>query len=145
MARYKVLKSVAHNLAHSFASVMNYWGGDYVMCHLMRQIKRTKARELRLNLLTRDVGPTDILTRPIIQACDQYAKDFGRLVTTSGAALDMIDSARLTVRTRLSPQSATEVAKTLVGRVAVSVQVIDDRGRTYQARVFEDYKCGPLR
>ena len=145
MARYKVLKSVAHNLAHSFGSVMNYWGGDCVMCHLVRQVKRTKCRELRLNLLTRDVGPTDILTRPIVQSCDQYAKDFGRLVTASGAALDMINSAQLTVRTTLSPQSATEAAKALVGRVAVSVQLIDDRGRMHQARVFEDYKCGPLR
>src|SRR5439155_1154843 len=36
MSRYKFLKSIAHNLGHSFLSLMNYVEGDYIHAHLFR-------------------------------------------------------------------------------------------------------------
>ena len=51
VARYKALTSVAHNFAHSFASVMNYSGRDYAMCHLIRRAKLTGTRRLYVDVL----------------------------------------------------------------------------------------------
>src|SRR5688572_29030917 len=130
MARYKVLKSVAHNFAHSFASVMNYAGSDYAMCHFLRRAKLTGTRRLRFNLISRDVGPLELLAPPIVKACEAYAGDFGRLVTSSGAALDMIDSADLELTVRLNRTVAPH-PKTISGHVTAKMRIRDDRGRLY--------------
>lgn len=35
MPSHKTLKSVVRGLAESFTSLMNYWGDDYVMGHVV--------------------------------------------------------------------------------------------------------------
>jgi hypothetical protein len=41
MPRFKVLKSVAHNIGHSFTSLMNYSRDDYSMGHILRFARET--------------------------------------------------------------------------------------------------------
>jgi hypothetical protein len=36
MPRHKVLKGIAHNIGHSFTSLMNYAKDDYSMGHILR-------------------------------------------------------------------------------------------------------------
>ncbi len=141
MARYKVLKSVAHNFAHSFSSAMNYSGNDYAMCHLLRRAKLTGARRLRFNLISREVGPLELLSPPVVRACLAYSQGFGRLVTRSGAALDMIDGADLEVSVRL--RDVGTPTKSLKGTVTARMRIRDDRGRIYEGRWSEAYECSP--
>jgi hypothetical protein len=144
VARYKVLKSVAHNLAHSFVSVMNYAGTDYTMCHLIRQAKRTGSRVLRIDFIDRSVGPVELLNTAILRSVEAYSKDFGRLVTASGAALDMIDAADLEIRVAIGRVTG-RATKELHGRVKATMRILDDRGRAYIGHAVEDYPCAPLR
>ena len=144
MARYKVLKSVAHNFAHSFVSVMNYTGRDYTMCELMRRVKLTKTRVLRIDVLSRTLGPVELLSAPVVRSCESYLRDFGRLVTSSGAALDMVESATIEVRVALAKDQA-QSAKQFRGRVTATMRLRDDRGREYVGRATENYTCGGLR
>ena len=144
MARYKVLKSVARNCAHSFASVMNYSGNDYAMCHLTRRAKLTGIRRLRVDLLSRAAGPLELLSTPVVDACEAYCRDFGRLVTAGGAAMDMIDAALLEVTIVIGRQIGPR-SKTLHSRVTARVIITDDRGKEYQGRSIETYECSPLR
>jgi hypothetical protein len=139
MARYKVLKSVAHSFAHSFVSLMNYHRSDYVMCHLLRRARTTGCHELRVDVLGRMAGPMELLSRPVIQSVQSYCRDFGRLVTSSGAALDMISSAQLTVRLR--PESKGEKQHDGQGQVTATMRIVDDRGRAYIGRESESYSC----
>jgi len=46
MDRYKVLKSVAHSLGHSFVSRMNYRDNDFVMGHPPTQARQTRQPSL---------------------------------------------------------------------------------------------------
>ncbi len=39
MPGYKVLKGVAHNVGHSFTSLMNYADDDYTMGHILRFVR----------------------------------------------------------------------------------------------------------
>jgi hypothetical protein len=144
MARYKVVKSVAHSFAHSFSSVMNYSGNDYAMCHLLRRVKRTGTRRLRFDLVSRQVGPIELLSPPLVKACEPYSQDFGRLVTASGAALDMVDRAELEITVRLN-REVGKVPKSLSGSVTARMKIRDDRGKLYEARWTEAYECSPLR
>jgi hypothetical protein len=41
MARYRVLKRVVHNVGHSFTSLMNFCGDDYVIGHILRFARGT--------------------------------------------------------------------------------------------------------
>ena len=144
MARYKVLRSVAHNFAHSFASVMNHSGRDYVMCHLIRRVKRTSSRHLYVDVLARRAGPLELLSSPIVEACEAYCADFGRLVTASGAALDMVAAAELEVVVALG-RDISGRSKSLYGRVTARMSIRDDRGTVYEGRSTETYECPPLR
>ena len=137
MARYKVLKSVAHSLAHSFVSVMNYHRDDYVMCHLLRRAEATHCLELHVNLLRELAGPMDLLSRPVLESVRGYCRDFGRLVTQSGSALDMVTQAELTVRCTLARRGVH--SRNGNGRVRASARLVDDRGRVYMSRALETY------
>ena len=121
---------------------MNYAGNDYAMCHLIRRAKLTGTRRLRLDLISRAVGPIELLSPPLVRACESYCKDFGRLVTASGAALDMIDRAELEIRVRLGSDIS---GKRLPGGVTARMRIRDDRGRTYEGRSAEEYNCAGLR
>jgi hypothetical protein len=144
MAKYKTLKSVAQSFAHSFASVVNYAGSDYAMCHLIRRAKLTGTKTFRMNLMTRDVGPVELLTPAFLKACDSYCRDFGRLVTANGAALDMVDDARLEILISIGRPTPPE-PKTLHGRVTAVMHIRDDRGKSYVGRSVETYTCSALR
>ena len=135
---------MAHNFAHSFASVMNYADGDCTMCHLIRRAKLTGTRRLRLDVIARTAGPIELLSPPIVQACENYCKDFGRLVTSSGSALDMIDRADLEVVVAIGRQIGAG-GKTLHGRVTARIRIRDDRGRFHEGRSVQAYECSDLR
>jgi hypothetical protein len=144
MARYKVLKSIAHNFVHSFVSVMNYQRNDYTMCHLSRRAKLTGSRELVVDVLKRTAGPIELLTVPILAAIDGYCRDFGRLTTTGGGALDMVSAAELRVRVSLEREIGKKTSR-LHARVLGTMRLVDDRGREHVGRASETYECGPLR
>jgi len=52
MPRYKVLKGVAHNIGHSFTSLMNYAIDDYTMGHVLRLARQTGRDTLIIDLVT---------------------------------------------------------------------------------------------
>jgi hypothetical protein len=137
MARYKVLRSVAHSFAHSFVSLMNYGRDDYVMCHLLCRAHETGCHELRVDILARMAGPMEQMSRPVMDSVRSYCRDFGRLATSSGAALDMVSDAQLTVR--LQPRSKGASVAHGQGDATATVRIVDDRGRAYVGRVSESY------
>jgi len=51
MARYRVLKSVVHNVGHSFTSLMNYADDDYVMGHILRFARGAGRDTLSIDLV----------------------------------------------------------------------------------------------
>src|SRR5690349_11661464 len=103
MARYKVLKSVAHNFAHAFVSSTNYWDGDYVACHLIRASRASGEHVLEANLLTGEAKPSVLLPPPVAGSLEGYRQSLGRFVTTGGAALDMISGATLRIEIKEGP------------------------------------------
>src|SRR5262245_16305418 len=74
MPRYKVLKSVAHNIGHSFTSLTNYVGDDYVMGHILRLARLTGNDTLTINLITGEADPLDLLREPILEVPGWYSR-----------------------------------------------------------------------
>lgn len=51
--KYKHIKAAAHNVAHSFTSLMNYGVENYVMSYLAHAAATSGEPELRVDLLWR--------------------------------------------------------------------------------------------
>jgi len=141
MARYKVLKSVAHNFAHSFVSLMNYNGGDYVNSHLTRAVQGIESGEIRSDLLRRTVEPSPLLIEPVAGAIDSYVADFGRFVTQGGAALDTLNQAHFRVRVERRPVIGKGAGEIVAALITAEVTLRDDRGRSHVGESRTPWSC----
>jgi len=87
MARYKVLKSIAHSMGHSFTSLMNYRGDDYVMGHLLRRAREVRENTLLVDLLTGKAAPASLLTPDVQASISSYAEWFPKQVASQKSEL----------------------------------------------------------
>jgi hypothetical protein len=85
MARYKVLKSVAHNIGHSFTSLMNYADDDYVMGHILRFARNTGTDTLTIDFVKGEAGPPELLAEPLSEIPVRYTRFFWDMVDRHGS------------------------------------------------------------
>ena len=97
MKSYKVIKSIAHNLGHSFTSLMNYHGTDYVLGHILRAAKSTGKDTLEVDFLAGTAEPPELLVAPVRESVGWYCKTFADFVNRSGSNIDLIVSAKMTL------------------------------------------------
>ncbi|MGA9185524.1 MAG: hypothetical protein WBZ32_09530 [Candidatus Acidiferrales bacterium] len=134
MARYKVLKGVAHNIGHSFISLMNYAGDDYVMGHILRFARLTGRDTLTMDFVKREAGPPELLAEPISEVPERYMDWFWNLVERHGADRSFVKTATLTLRYDIATQRPHHSAPQLIESPFVcDVQITDTRGKDYAA------------
>src|SRR5271154_7108380 len=114
MARYKVLKGVAHNIGHSFISLMNYAGDDYVMGHILRFARCTGSDTLTMDFVKREAGPPELLAEPISEVPARYIDFFWDLVKRHGADQTFVKTATLTLRYDIATQRSHHSAPQLI-------------------------------
>jgi hypothetical protein len=142
MARYKVLKSVAHNLAHSFASDVSWVDGDYALGHLLRRAVATGQSEVSVDLMSGDVRPPgfgETAGGRYLEQMSAWFRDW--LVPVNDTSLDYIIAAQMVIDfdlASLAPahkpwlrQSPEALEPGCSYRISVSIT--DDRGREWGA------------
>jgi hypothetical protein len=97
MAHYKVLKSVAHSLAHSFTSALNYSDGDYVMSHLLRAVIESGTPRLEIGLMTGIARPQQLLVSPVASAIRNYKDRFRSLVASHRTSMSAIRDVSISI------------------------------------------------
>jgi len=132
MARYKVLKSVAHNVGHSFTSLMNYWHDDYVMGHILRFSRESRLDSVTIDLVSGEGSPEALLREPIAQIPEYYSSRFHTMVVNSGSSISLIQNASLTVSYDLT-KTFTILGSPQQNPYTCDVLIVDDRGREYRA------------
>ncbi len=90
-----LLKNVAHNLGHSFTSLMNFAGTDYAMGPILRFARQTGHDTLRINLVTGEAEPPELLAPPITELPVRYMQLFWYLVERYGSDRSFVQDARL--------------------------------------------------
>jgi hypothetical protein len=134
MARYKVLKSVAHNIGHSFTSLMNYADDDYVMGHILRFARTTGRDTLTVDFVKPEAGPPELLEPPISQVPARYTEWFWDLVQRHGSDRSLVQSATLTLRYNLAVQRPLSSNRELLeSPYTCDVRITDIRGKDYVA------------
>ena len=134
MARYKVLKSVAHSLGHSFASALNYDSDDYVMGHLLTRAREVREPTLLVDLLSGSAAPSSLLVPPIRRAVARYSEWLPELVRRHFSEMRYVRAARMSVTFDLGVQRQNRYAPLcLESPFVLRVEIEDDRGKVWAA------------
>jgi hypothetical protein len=134
MARYKVLKGVAHNIGHSFTSLMNYAGDDYVMGHILRFARSTGRDTLTIDFVKREAGPPELLGLPISEVPGRYTEWFWDLVQRHGSDRSLVQSATLTLGYNIEIQRPLRSSPQFIeSPFTCDVRITDIRGKDYLA------------
>jgi hypothetical protein len=134
MARYKVLKSVAHNIGHSFTSLMNYAGDDYVMGHILRLARQSGVDTLTIDFVKEEAGPPELLAEPISEIPGRYTQFFWDLVRRQGSDRSSVRAATLVLRYNLAINRPLHRNPALMeSPYECDVRITDTRGKNYAA------------
>jgi hypothetical protein len=136
--KYKVLRSAAHNLAHSFASLMNYHETDHVVGHALRAAVQSGETELRADLLTGAAEPAALLPPGVRIPVTWYVQRFPHHVASHGAGMHGIEAARLILlfdQGRVDRLRASDAPTRLAVPFECTVQIVDDRGKLHEGTV----------
>jgi len=136
MPTHKVLKSVAHNMAHSFTSAMNYRDNDYVMGHLLLAARSSGKSVLHVDLLKSTAEPLELIPPPVIDSVMGYCTQFPALLQRSGSDQSLISAAQMTVTYDLNKTRPFAADPRLIeSPFLCEVQIIDDKGKTHSGQV----------
>ena len=120
--KYKVLKSIAHNLSHSFVSFTNYVEDGYVIDDL-REIVR-KGSRVSIHWVNGGKQHPDLTPR-VLKSIQFYKQALLRMVHEADTLMSSITEFRTDIYLKSNRQ------------IAVEGVLVDDRGRTYTTPVYE--------
>ena len=136
MAKCKVLKSIAHNHAHSFTSLMNYRGGDYVMGHLLRYARQSGVHSWRVDILSGLVVPPLGVAGAIAESIASYTEWFPTHVASQGAEMTSIAAASMSLSFDLTQSRPVHHApQYLESPYICRVEITDNRGKLWTAEL----------
>lgn len=139
MARYKVLKGVAHDIGHSFTSLMNYVADDYVMGHILRFARRSGHDTLTIDFVTGKAEPAELVLKPISDVPGRYTKWFWEMIKKQGSDPSFVHSAKLTLKFDIATERPAAIQpRRLESPYQCHVLIKDSRGKDYEAR-FEGW------
>lgn len=99
MSKYKVLKSVAHNLGHSFLSDMNAAEPRYTIVPelLYQSAKKLGLAHVRIDFKAGTIEPEDLRSRQIDRAIDNYRRALPDLIASQGVDPESVREAQMEI------------------------------------------------
>lgn len=98
MPKYKVLKSVAHNLAHSYFSLMHYVDGNYIMEHLFKVVREEKINEFTIDVIHMRIEPEIFMTATIRESLPKLNNFAIHLLEPNQFKLSDLESFKIKVK-----------------------------------------------
>jgi hypothetical protein len=130
MARYKVLKSIAHSFGHSFTSLMNYRGDDYVMGHLLRRAQEVGEETLLVDILSGKAAPRSLLVKEVASSVQAYCDWFPRMIEAHRTEMKYVRGATMTIHFDLNIRRPVRYAPAYFeSPFTCRVEIEDDRGK----------------
>ena len=95
MPSFKRLKSVAHSLAHHFASTLCYFGNNYAINHLAEASMRCHSTIVEIDLLAQTSSPSEIRSEMAAELLPYLRDYFFKLLTKERLTADVVESVKL--------------------------------------------------
>ena len=137
MPRYKVLKSVAHNLGHAYLSLMNYRAGEHVVTRLYHTARQCGEPRIEIDVRRGTIEPACFQTPVLCASVADLSGWFGHAVHSQGSALEMVDSVCMTIEFDLARTHRHPVTRHAVEVYWCEVEIVDVRGKRHTATVRE--------
>jgi hypothetical protein len=137
MSRYKVLPSIAHNVAQALTRPSHEHEDDrHLLGDLLGDARKSGEATLRVDLMTGEAKPDVLVTRPLTRALARYVEGFPALVAGHGSDMQYVKAVRLQITFDLADEREAEDAP---GRkespYVLRVEIDDDRGKTWHAEL----------
>ena len=143
MAGYKRLKSVAHNVAHSFLSLMNYVDDDHIVEDIFQTARSAGADHVVIDLMSGAVEPISVATPRVRKSIQRTRKWLPRQAAAEGCDPEAIRSFTLEIDFRFDQTRESEY---LPGLQLPSYQargvIIENRGVRHVGVVPEWWRYG---
>ena len=137
MSKYKALKSVAHNLGHSFLSDMNTVDSfkSYVPETLFALACDNDLPRVVIDFFNGTVTPTTFSVPDVLKSVSMYRKVLPQLVERQGASWDAVRGAGLELVFDLptDPHAVLD-RRPVTPSFKCSVHILDDRGVSHYGR-----------
>ena len=138
MPSRKVLKSVAHNLGHSFLSLMNYWADDYVVEWLYRTAKKTSIPNCRIDFTKGTIDPAEFRIAPVQQSVEQTRSWLPQFIESHGAEPGFVKSLVMDLTFDLTKtRMSKHVQKLELAVYDCRMKLMDDRNKLHTTQVVE--------
>ena len=94
------LNGIAHNLAHSFTSLMNFDPGidNYVMEYISYHMAKMGIHEIEVEVMNGTVTPPELALGPVLKSASVYKDFLGHLLSGTGWTLNDIKTAKIVIR-----------------------------------------------
>jgi hypothetical protein len=152
MANYRVLKSVAHNWAHSFLSDGNFADDTIVTQLLFEAAREARQSSITIDPLTGTITPEQVATPRIKDVLSSLPRNFEAALNTQGCTIDMVASVELNIIFDFQQPSpkyndinpgvwySSKVRMPEAPTYTARVRLIDSRGREYNAELKEFWR-----
>jgi hypothetical protein len=145
MPRYKVLPSIAHNVAQAWTRP-SHEDDRYLLSDLLGDARKTGQATLRVDVLTGEARPEVLVTRQLARALARHAAGFPALVTGQHSDMEHVKAARLEVAFDLAGERPVEETPgTNETPYVLSVEIEDDRGKAWHAELRGWCRAGRTR
>jgi hypothetical protein len=134
MPSLKPLRSVAHNLAHHFASTLNYWDDDYAINHLARAAQTAEAHTVVIDVLGQSIQPISIQVGVVAEFVPYLKRSLGELLQKEGVESVVLVEAKLKYVFAANKLSLTRGGMPIYDCIC-SLETID--GRCFEAHLTE--------
>lgn len=137
MRKYKVLKSVAHNLGHSFLSDMNAVSpGWTIVPEILYQVAKAQGEQhIAVDFLSGEIDPPSLRTPEVAESIANYQRQLPSLVESQGAAMEMVHGVTLNIEFRFDePRHSRYDPEVELPSFECEVVIVDDRGSRHIGR-----------
>jgi len=122
MAKYKVLKSIAHNTGHSLLGATNWYADAFPFHHISRAMQASGVTQVRVDLLSGAVSPATIENAEVVQFGELGQIVLQNLLAAEGWAPEQMKRAEFS----LDLEAHT-----------CRVEIEDDRGKLHVGNVVD--------
>lgn len=134
----KSLKSVGHNLAHSYLSMVNYDEGNYIVDHIFKLAKETKRTNIKIDVKNMIIEPEEY-NIPVLRRSLVYLKEkFVGLLASEKLSIDEISKAYIYIGFDLGNTKLSKTVPNLeLPSYNCNVEIVDINDKSHSASVVE--------
>jgi len=152
MTSYRVLKSVAHNWAHSFLSDGNFADDTIVTQLLFETARKVHQPSITIDPLAATIIPEELATPNIKRVLSNLPYNLEAALKSQGCTIDMVTSVELKIKFNFEQPSpkyneinpsvwySSKFRMPEAPTYIASVRLVDSRGREYNTELKEFWR-----